>query len=479
MIETGLRLLYIALLSGLSIYGLLGLVTFVYYWRHRDDDLPAPAPAADPPAVTVQLPIYNERLVVPRLLRAAAALDYPPDRLQIQVIDDSDDDTADLAADLVAAYRRDGLDMVHVRRANRHGFKAGALAEALRASTGELVAIFDADFQPAPDFLRQTVPHFAADAGLGVIQTRWGHLNADASMLTGAQAIGIDKQFAVEQLVRDRAALFPKFNGTAGVWRRACIEDVGGWQADTVCEDLCLSTRAALRGWRFRFLRDVVAPAELPASISAFKNQQARWARGSLQCLLKFGRLILTDRSQRWQARGYALISMAAYANHLLLLLLLALVVPLVALDLRFSAGFSLYAIAGVGQPALFLLSQRTLYPDWRRRLRYLPTLLLVAVGLAPSNSRAVIGALSGGRFTFVRTPKGDALDPGRRYRLPFDWIVAVEILFALYAGIGVAFAAHHGNAGALFFLLTCVLGLGYVAVLSLRDALPQSIKEN
>ncbi len=457
----------------MAVYGLLGLVTLLLYWQHRRATFPCPDISDESlPAVTVQLPIYNERLVLPRLLAAVAQLDYPRDRLQIQVIDDSTDDTAALAARLVPQYQAQGLNMQLVRRDNRAGFKAGALAAALKWASGEFIAIFDADFQPPPDFLRRTVPHFANDPQLGVVQARWGHLNDAESALTAAQAIAMDKHFAIEQTVRHRANLFPKFNGTAGIWRRGCIEDIGGWEADTVCEDLCLSTRAVLHGWQFRFLPDVVAPAELPASISAYKSQQARWAKGSTQCLFKYGRDILGCKHQSIVARLYALLTMSAYSAHGLLLLLLLLLVPLLALDFQFSSRWFWLGIAGVGQPLLFVLSQQILYQDWPRRLRYFPAVMVVAVGLAPSNCRAIGQAMLGRRADFVRTPKGDALNPAQRYRLPLDWIVVVETALAIYAAVGLALAWQQGNYGPLPFLLTCLVGFSYVAYLTLRERL-------
>ncbi len=468
---TWLGAAYMAALAAMAVYGLLGLATLLFYWRHRRDVFPCPEVADEAlPAVTVQLPIYNERLVLPRLLAAAAQLDYPRDRLQIQVIDDSTDETAALAAHLVEMYQAQGVPMQLVRRDNRQGFKAGALAGALAKASGEFIAIFDADFQPPPDFLRRTVPHFAGNARLGVVQARWGHLNDAESALTAAQAIAMDKHFAIEQTVRHRANLFPKFNGTAGIWRRQCIEDIGGWEADTVCEDLCLSTRAVLRGWQFRFLPDVVAPAELPASMSAYKSQQARWAKGSTQCLFKYGGEIARCRQQPAAARLYALLAMSAYGAHGLLLLLLLLLIPLLAFDFRFSPHLVWLGIAGVGQPLLFVLSQQILYRDWPRRLRYFPAMMLVAVGLAPSNCRAMGQAMWGRRADFVRTPKGDALNPAQRYRLPLDWIVAVEAGLALYAAVGLALAWQQGNLGPLPFLATCMGGFGYVALLTVRE---------
>ena len=468
---TWLSTAYLAVLAALAVYGFLGLVTLLFYWRHRRATFPCPdVPDERLPSVTVQLPVYNERLVLARLLAAVTQLDYPRDRLQIQVIDDSTDDTAALAVRLVRQYEAQGVDIQLLQRDNRVGFKAGALAAALAGARGEFIAIFDADFQPPPDFLRRTVPHFAGNSQLGVVQARWGHLNDRESALTAAQAMAMDKHFAIEQTVRHRANLFPKFNGTAGIWRRQCIDAIGGWQADTVCEDLCLSTRAVLHGWRFCFLLDVVAPAELPASISAYKSQQARWAKGATQCLLKYGGDIGKCRHQSIAARLYALLAMSAYSAHGLLLLLLLLLIPLLAFDFRFSSRWFWLGIAGVGQPLLFVLSQQILYRDWRRRLRYFPAMMLVAIGLAPGNCRAIGQAILGRRADFVRTPKGDALNPAQRYRLPLDWIVGVEAALAVYAAVGLALAWQQGNYGPFPFLLTCLVGFGYVAYLTVRE---------
>ncbi len=469
-LETGLTALYLLALSGLSLYGCLGLFTLWLFRRHRRDAVPRPSfTPSDLPPVTVQLPLYNERYVVDRLIAAAAGLRYPDGRLQIQVIDDSTDDTTDRAALLVEQYRQAGVDIQLLHRERRHGYKAGALAAAVPQARGELIAIFDADFRPDPDFLYRTVPYFLDDARLGVIQARWGHLNAGDSALTAAQALALDKHFAVEQLVRFRADLFPKFNGTAGVWRRACIEDAGGWQSDTVCEDLCLSTRAVLKGWHFHFLPDVVAPAELPASIRAYKNQQARWAKGSTQCLLKYGRSILTSRHS-WTARLYALLSLSAYATSLFLILLLLLQLPILALDVRFPAEMMLFSIAGLGQPLLFLLSQQVLYPTWWRRLPRFPALFLTAVGLSVTIARSVLSALFSGDSRFVRTPKGGERGRATGYQLPLDWTTVAEGALALYAAAGLILAVIRRNPGPAFFLALCFFGYAYVAGLSIRE---------
>lgn len=471
MLRDSLVALYLLSLGGLALYGLLGLFTLWQFWRHRGDvDRQPSFDVADLPPVTVQLPIYNERYVVERLITAAAGLRYPRDRLQIQVLDDSTDDTTERAAALVARYQSEGLDMGLLHRERRDGYKAGALASGLATARGDFLAIFDADFQPEPDFLLQTIPLFLNEPWLGVVQARWGHLNGRRSLLTGAQALALDKHFVVEQAVRHRADLFPKFNGTAGIWRRTSLEDSGGWQDDTVCEDLCLSTRAVLRGWRFRFLPNVIAPAELPSTASAYKSQQARWAKGSTQCLIKYGRPILACRNQSRTARLYALLTMSAYISSFLVLLLLLLQLPLLYYDVRLSSWLAAFGVAGIGQPLLFVIGQQQAYRDWRRRVLYLPALLITGIGLSVTLCRAVLQALFSRRHSFVRTPKWGGETPARPYRLPFDWIVVVELFFAGYAALALALALSRQNYGPVLFLLSCVAGFAYIGALTLHE---------
>ena len=472
--------IYIAAAGGIALFGILGLVTIWLFWWHRFDEFPRPEAAEEElPVVTVQLPIFNERFVIRRLVEAAVNLDYPTSKLQIQIIDDSLDDTTEIAQDLVDCYESKGIDISLHHRDNRQGYKAGALGQALVSSKGDYIAIFDADFQPNDDFLRETIPHFLHDPQLGMVQTRWGHLNPAHSQLTAAQTIALDKHFMMEQSVRHRANLFPKFNGSAGVWRKKCLTDAGGWQADTVCEDLCLSTRAILKGWKFLFLNDVVSPAELPTTLTAYKNQQARWAKGSTQCLVKFGPSILKDKNHTLLARLYAILSMAGYTTHLLLLLLLLVQVPLIYLGYRPPLAFLLFGLLGLAQPALFVMGQRELYHDWWLRLRFFPALLLVAIGLAPTNTRAILQAIFGRQHVFVRTPKGShdsgphgsvPIARGNIYRLPGDWIILAEILLALYAAVGLLLCLLDGNIGPMFFMLTCMLGFGYVAISSFLE---------
>ncbi|MCP4356914.1 MAG: glycosyltransferase [Chloroflexi bacterium] len=457
--------------AALSVYGILGLYTFGQYWRRRHDTFPSPPLPPDPPPVTIQLPIYNEQFVIERLIQAAVAQDYPRHRLQIQIVDDSTDATTTKAQHLAAHHnKRNGVDISLVHRQQRTGYKAGALANALPSARGEYIVIFDADFQPQPDFLQQTIPHFLADGRLGMIQTRWGHLNDSESALTAAQAIALDKHFVMEQTVRHRANLFPKFNGAGGVWRRACLETSGGWQDDTVCEDLCLSTRALLKGWQFRFLNDVVAPAEIPISMAAYKNQQARWAKGSFQCLRKYIWPILSTHEQTISARLYAILTMSAYATHILVILLLLLQPLLIWLDYQVPAWIWLFTLASLGQPLLFIFGQQVLYQDWVRRLRHFPTLMLIAIGLAPTNSRAIFQAGVGRHHPFIRTPKNVPFSHHPGYTLPYDSILLVELFLALYALLGIFIAIKRHNLGPIFFLVVCASGLGYVALLTLRE---------
>lgn len=464
----------------LSLYGLLGFFTLWLYWRNRDQHYPTPLVPDDAlPLVTIQLPIYNERFVIHRLLNAATNLDYPQDRLEIQVIDDSDDITADISTSLVQSYLRKGFNIHYLHRSNRNGYKAGALADAFLQARGEYIAIFDADFLPDRSFLKETVPHFINAPNLGVIQARWGHLNVGESPLTAAQSIALDKHFMMEQTVRHRANMFPKFNGTAGIWRRACIQGVGGWQNDTVCEDLCLSTRAVLDGWKFLYLANVVAPAELPSSIRAYKNQQARWAKGSIQCFQKYAFQILRDSGNTLMGKIYALLTMSSYITHIVLLVMLLLQIPMLLLNINPPAFLIFFSLLGIGQPILFVLAQKEIYPDWVRRLTYFPAMLFVAIGIAPNNCRAMLQIIFHQKHPFIRTPKGtkrqEPARNGTSYRFRFDSIIFVELFFALYAAAGLILAINQENYGPIFFLLFCLIGFSYVTWITLLEIVEEN----
>lgn len=368
------------------------------------------------PFVTVQLPIYNEYNVVERLLRSVAALHWPPNRLEIQVLDDSTDGTRQLIQRLVRDYRRKGLQITALYRKERRGFKAGALHAGLSKARGEYIAIFDADFIPPSDFLLKTVPLFA-NSEIGMVQTRWGHTNRDYSLLTRAQALGVDGHFIIEQAARNGSSLWMNFNGTAGIWRRSCILEAGNWQADTLTEDFDISYRAEMAGWKFRYLKDVVSPAELPATVTAFKSQQFRWCKGSIQTAVKLiPRIWRSDFSKKIKAEAFT--HLLNYSVHPLLLLNVLLTLPMLLLipslpfDLDALPGLALAGLAlilsvgFIGPFSLYINAQQHLYSDWRRRILWLPALIMIGTGVAVNNSWAYIEALLGRQSAFHRTPK-------------------------------------------------------------------------
>ncbi len=459
----------------LSAYGFNALVLTAFYFRHRRRRNDTPALTRFP-HVTVQLPVFNERYVIERLIDAVARLDYPRERLEIQVLDDSTDETTELARRRAAYHRTRGVDIKVIRRPDRRGFKAGALRYGLTQAQGEFIVIFDADFIPSPDFLLHTLPHFLADPRLGMVQTRWGHINEDYSPLTRAQALAIDGHFVVEQTARNRAGFFMSFNGTAGVWRRACIEDAGGWHEDTLTEDLDLSYRAQLAGWRCLYLPEVVTPAELPPQIQAFKNQQSRWAKGSIQCLRKLAGPILGAQIPL-PVKLQSLLHLGSYLAHPLLLLLLLVTVPMIRVQPPYLAPLAYLSVATVGPPLLYATSQWATYPDWKDRFIRLPWLMLLGTGIALSNSVAVAQALLGSPGLFKRTPKfriegREDSWSRKRYALSFDPMSLAELAVAGYALVGIIRAWSCGDLLVIPFLLLYVCGFGYVGGLGLVHSL-------
>jgi cellulose synthase/poly-beta-1,6-N-acetylglucosamine synthase-like glycosyltransferase len=436
------------------------------------------SPPPQYPRVTVQLPIYNERYGLQRLVEAVARLCYPRAQLEIQILDDSTDETTAMAMPLVEHYRHLGFDITLQHRPHRYGYKAGALAEGLTRARGEFIAIFDADFVPAPDFLLRTLPFFQ-DPAIAMVQTRWGHLNRAYSRLTLAQAFGIDGHFGVEQTARCGAGLFLNFNGSGGIWRRQAIEDAGGWQADTLTEDLDLSYRAQLRGWRMQFVPSVVCPAELPVQMSGVKSQQHRWATGSIQTAKKLLPHVLQADLPRF-TKCQAVLHLTNYLVHPLMLWT-ALMLPWLPQDtpvsVRHTPLLTTVSIVGatVGPASLYLYAQRQLSPDWLHRLRSFPYLLIFGTGIALSNTKAILEALGNVRGAFVRTPKFHIEHPadtwvGKHYRAAFSWLSLGELGLAVYSGYGMYRAVHQGAYLLLPFLLLYTLGFAAVAGLSLYE---------
>lgn len=474
-----LRLVYFTCIFTLALYTCGQLYLLYTYFRHFSFGRRAkPETTFDDsqlPPVTIQLPLYNERYVVRRILDAVAAIDYPRDRLHIQVLDDSTDDTTELVQNRVAQLQAEGLRIDVVHRTKRTGYKAGALVNGLKQTDGEIIAIFDADFVPAPDFLRQTVPCFLSDPRVGVVQARWGHLNEGDNLLTRSQALAIDGHFAVEQYARSKGNLLLNFNGTCGLWRRSCIEDAGGWQAETLTEDFDLSYRAQIKGWRIIFLRDVVVPGEVPPQMQAYKQQQARWATGSTQVLIKLlGPLLRSKLSLRKRLMGA--LQLFQYAIQPVMLLTLALTPIMMVSGSVDDMAVAPVGILGLGVPLLFVLGQQALYPDWIRRILYFPILMIFSSGMTVNSTRAALLAFTGGTGEFKRTPKFHHNGKtehwkGSLYASSTDPSLVGEIFFGLYTLIAGIMAHTLAPSFVPYFMLYATAFLS-VAAWSISDGL-------
>ncbi|HWZ58128.1 MAG TPA: glycosyltransferase [Gemmatimonadaceae bacterium] len=468
------QLTYAAVVFVLSLYSVNhGVLAVVFWWYHRRH------PDATPPArdvtVTIQLPLYNEIHVAERLIRSACGVDYPRHLLEIQVLDDSTDDTLALSRRLVADYQAAGVPIVHLHRQDRSGYKSGALANGLARARGEFIAIFDADFVIPADFLRQTLPHFG-DPRIGIVQTRWSYFNETSSELTRAVSLALDGHFVVEQSARCWAGWFLNFNGTAGVLRRQAIIDAGGWQDDTITEDLDLSYRAQLAGWRALFLPHVSCPSEIPDDIHSLKVQQFRWTKGPIETARKNLRpLWRSDRSLALKTQGTVhLLSACAYP----LLVVLTLLSPALVLAAGRHAMPMIWPVTAYFFAASFgtcfcyaSAAQWLGGPWWERMVRY-PLFLAISIGMSGHNARAAVEGIWGIRSPFVRTPKYQITDDGgptvRRYRSPVSWSLAVDILLSLSSATALALAVHEGQYGAAPCLALFMVGYGLVAVYGL-----------
>jgi cellulose synthase/poly-beta-1,6-N-acetylglucosamine synthase-like glycosyltransferase len=461
---------YFSILAILSVYGLHRYDIIRTYFKHRKKAVDQPSTRFEQlPAVTIQLPIYNERYVVERLIDEVTKIEYPAGLLQIQVLDDSTDDTHPFAEALVQRYHALGFPIEYHHRANRHGFKAGALQAGLESATGELVAIFDADFVPPPDFLTRTV-HFFADPGVGMVQTRWSYLNRDYNFLTEVEAMLLDGHFILEHGARSRAGYFFNFNGTAGILRRRAIEDAGGWQHDTLTEDSDLSYRAQLAGWRFVYLPGLDCPSELPVEMHGFQIQQSRWAKGLTQVAKKLLPTILkADIPTR--VKFEAIMHLTPNISYPLMVLLSALMLPVMIVRFYMSVSQMFYLdmpliIASFWSlSAFYVVAQRELYPkSWKRSIFLLPMLMAVGVGLIVINTRAVLEALLGVQTGFVRTPKyaieGRPMNlESKQYRRKSGWLPYVEIGIGTYFLGMVIYAVETLNFLTIPFLMLFVGG--------------------
>ena len=448
------------------------------------------------PFVTVQAPVFNERFVIERLIDALANLDYPKDRLQIQIVDDSTDESLQVAAARIAHYRRAGINISHVLRDDRSGFKAGALKAAMNSATGEFIAIFDADFVPNADFLRRTIAQFK-NPHVGMVQTRWEHLNTNSNTLTRVQSLILDAHFAVEQVARASTGAYFNFNGTAGIWRRQAIEDAGGWSADTITEDLDLSYRAQMKGWRFVYLKEVGCPSELPVDMCAFKTQQHRWAKGAIEVMKKI-LLSVWNSKASLHTKIEATFHLTGNVSYMLMLID-SLFFLLPSIHIREQAGWSMltwldipiFLLASASHAWFFLFSQKLLYGRLSHKLAILPALLATSIGLSVNNGRAVIEALVGHVTGFVRTPKtGDETHSTRdvvksRSRLSKEsykafsirWMDRLELILALFYSLYFIWAASKGYWVVLPFLALFSAGFFFTGYQSLRTKQQQSLK--
>jgi cellulose synthase/poly-beta-1,6-N-acetylglucosamine synthase-like glycosyltransferase len=468
---------YFLVLLILSIYGSHRYVMAYLFYKYKGN-LPSPKAKFERlPRVTVQLPIYNELYVVERLIDAVSRIEYPRDRLEIQVLDDSTDETQGIARARVGRLREQGLDISYIHRDNRRGYKAGALQEGLTVASGELIAVFDADFVPSPDFLLRSVDFFT-DSRIGMVQVRWEHLNRDYSHLTQAQAIFLDGHFVIEHTARNRSGRFFNFNGTAGVWRRATIEHAGGWQHDTLTEDLDLSYRAQLAGWQFVYLPEVVSPAEVPVEMNAFKSQQHRWAKGSIQTARKLlPRILRSDLPRPVKVEAFFHLT----ANFTYPLMILLTVLMPVSMVIRFKHGWyevlmldlPFFWTATMSVVIFYIASQREIGMRWSKLLKYLPFIMALGIGMCVNQSKAVIEAMVGYETGFTRTPKTgmqgrDKSWLRKRYRTLLTAQPLLELALGAYLTSSIWFALDKGVYFSLPFLLLFQWGFFYVGLVSL-----------
>ncbi|MDQ1266407.1 MAG: hypothetical protein QG635_1559 [Bacteroidota bacterium] len=434
------------------------------------------------PVVTIQLPLYNEMYVIDRLIRSVCSIKYPIEKLEVQVLDDSTDDTIEVSRKLVEEFTALGYDIKLIHRENRQGYKAGALKYGLDTARGEFIAIFDADFVPKEDFLLKTIPHFN-DGNIGCVQTRWEHLNESYSFLTRAQALALDGHFVIEQQVRNKAGFFINFNGTAGIWRKSTILDAGNWQPDTLTEDLDLSYRAQLKGWKFIFLNDFTSPAELPADINALKTQQFRWTKGAVETAKKIlPKVIKSDLPLKIKAECFVHLTSNIVFPFIIVVALLNIPLVIIKNNVggydQYYTMMSVFVLASISTFLFYMYAQKAIHYDWRRRLLLFPLFLAGSMGFAVNNTKAVIEALFNIKSGFTRTPKyqivteQDDWKKKHYVQKKISGTVFFELMLTLYFIIGIGISAYYLEIAAIPFQLLFLMGFGTVGVLSLRHAL-------
>ncbi|HMP99751.1 MAG TPA: glycosyltransferase family 2 protein [Cyclobacteriaceae bacterium] len=456
-------------------------LTWLYLKAKKKENKIADAPAHFKPHVSVQLPVYNEKYVIQRLIEAVSKIDYPKEKLEIQVLDDSTDETTKIAQVKIEQLQQEGLNIQLIRRPERKDFKAGALDYGLQTAKGEFIAIFDADFLPQADFLIKTIPHFA-DESIGVVQTRWAHINKEYSLFTKLQAFGLDAHFSIEQSGRNFAGSFINFNGTCGVWRKKCIEDAGGWSADTLTEDLDLSYRAQLKGWKFKYLEEVSTPGELPVIMPSIKSQQYRWNKGAAETARKLMRNVFnSDKS--FKNKVHAFFHLLNSSVFLFLLMAAVLSIPMLWfkqnhpwLELIFDAGL-IFLLGFFSITIYFFVASKMAFGNniLKNFLKYYPVFLIVSMGLSLHNGIAVLEGWLGIKTPFIRTPKFNISKKGESWQgneyldFKFSWLNLLEVLGSLYFVIGIAMGFYFKDPVLLLFHAMLAIGFGIVAWQSIK----------
>jgi len=477
-----LLIIYIFSLTVLLIFSSHGFIMLFYHNKYGDKTNKKNNNLELNSKVTIQLPLYNEMYVAERLIDAVCNIEYPKELLEIQVLDDSTDETVNIVANVVEEKLKDGFNIKQIRRLNRVGFKAGALKEGLKTAEGEFIAIFDADFIPNSNFLKNTLPYFFNDR-VGMVQTRWEHLNENYSLLTRVQALALNGHFVIEQTVRNKAGFFINFNGTGGVWKKSCILDAGNWEGDTLTEDLDLSYRAQLKGWKFVFLRDITTPAELPAEMNALKAQQFRWTKGAIETAKKLlPKVWASNLSIRVKLQ-----STFHLTNNLVfpfILLAGILNVPLIFIKNSgpynpFFNFMSIFVLAFISSFLFYLYAQKDVYSDWRKRIALFPLFMSGSMGMAVNNTRAVVEGLLNRKSEFVRTPKFQIVKNEQKMNdnkylsmIKTDSSAVVELILTFYCFIGVVASIYFLELAAFPFQLMFFLGFGFVSVLSIKQNL-------
>ena len=483
--DMAMMLPYFLVLVVLAMYGMHRYTLLYNYFVYRKNIPAAPPPVTDWAKVTIQLPIFNERYVIERLVDAVSQFDYPRELLDIQVLDDSTDETCEVARACVERHASQGLPIVYIHRSNREGFKAGALENGLHTARGEFVAIFDADFIPQSDFLRRTIPYFLdpnGGANIGMVQTRWTYLNSDYSLLTRVETILLDGHFVIEHGGRSRRGTFFNFNGTAGVWRRAAIDAAGGWEHDTLTEDTDLSNRAQLKGWKFLYLPNIECASELPVDMNGFKAQQARWAKGLMQTARKILPKVLRS-DVPWHVKSEAFFHLTANISYPLMVLLSTMLLP--AMIVRFYQGWfqmlvidlPLFLASTCSISSFYIAAQKELRPKtWLNTFLYMPFVMATGIGLSVRNAQAVLEAIAGKKSEFARTPKfkieGKAgTFAAKQYKNKSGWMPYCEVALGLYFVLAVIYAFRNENYATTPFLLLFVWGYLYTGFMSLSQS--------